>query len=317
MHMRAQARLGIRDFDCKKVPITRTKPLREHMCRSGRLLAGGEPDFHSVSVNIINDYQRGKLPYFVAPPLADGETPKSVAAEPTVKATFDVQAATAAVEAAAALSVGEGDGGQTTGSKKKKEKKRKKLTQKEEEAEEDLAALEAEEAARLAKFEAEDSDSDADAGSEDNVASTTMEKKAKASSSSPSNSTGNSSESRSKKRKASTERGADVDVEAGGAGIKKKKVVGEAGEDASSKGKGSGREGLRRSKRRAADMEDAGAEESVGKGHEKRKKGRSVKASTAEEHEDLQSVDDDEDVVEDDEGAMPSIGEGLAWDDLS
>ncbi|CAN0366959.1 unnamed protein product, partial [Hapterophycus canaliculatus] len=37
--------------------------------RSCRLPAGGEPDFRSVSVNIINDYQRGKLPYFVAPPL--------------------------------------------------------------------------------------------------------------------------------------------------------------------------------------------------------------------------------------------------------
>lgn len=67
--------------------------------RSGRLLAGGEPDFHSVAVNIINDYQRGKLPYFVAPPLAEGETPKSVAAEPTVKARFDdhIKAAAAAV----------------------------------------------------------------------------------------------------------------------------------------------------------------------------------------------------------------------------
>lgn len=77
-------------------------------CRSGRLLPGGEPDFHSVSVNIINDYQRGKLPYFVAPPLAEGETPKSVAAEPTVKASFDnhIKAA-AAVDAAGSRGDGE------------------------------------------------------------------------------------------------------------------------------------------------------------------------------------------------------------------
>ncbi|CAM9777173.1 unnamed protein product [Laminaria digitata] len=35
---------------------------------------------------MINDYQRGKLPYFVAPPLAEGETPKSLAKEPTRRA---------------------------------------------------------------------------------------------------------------------------------------------------------------------------------------------------------------------------------------
>ncbi|CAM9298082.1 unnamed protein product [Discosporangium mesarthrocarpum] len=56
--------------------------------RSGRLLPGGEPDFHAVSVNLINDWQRGKLPYFVAPPLAEGETPKIIEAEPVVKARF-------------------------------------------------------------------------------------------------------------------------------------------------------------------------------------------------------------------------------------
>ena len=67
---------------------------------------------------MINDYQRGKLPYFVAPPLAEGETPKSLANEPTVKATFDVKAATAAVENAAADALGT-DGEAAAGAKGK------------------------------------------------------------------------------------------------------------------------------------------------------------------------------------------------------
>lgn len=42
--------------------------------RNGKLLKGGEPDLFNVSVHIINDWQRGKLPYFVAPPKeADGD----------------------------------------------------------------------------------------------------------------------------------------------------------------------------------------------------------------------------------------------------
>ncbi|KAF1742073.1 hypothetical protein MXB_5476 [Myxobolus squamalis] len=37
--------------------------------KSGRLLKGGEPDIETVSKMIINDFQRGKLPYFVPPPI--------------------------------------------------------------------------------------------------------------------------------------------------------------------------------------------------------------------------------------------------------
>ena len=36
--------------------------------KTGRLRKGGEPDVHTVSVQLINDWQRGKLPHFVAPP---------------------------------------------------------------------------------------------------------------------------------------------------------------------------------------------------------------------------------------------------------
>ena len=41
--------------------------------KSGRLGKGGEPDLNSVAVNLINDWQRGKLPYFVAPPNEEGD----------------------------------------------------------------------------------------------------------------------------------------------------------------------------------------------------------------------------------------------------
>jgi hypothetical protein len=41
--------------------------------KNGRLGKGGEPDLKSVAVNVINDWQRGKLPYFVPPPKLDDE----------------------------------------------------------------------------------------------------------------------------------------------------------------------------------------------------------------------------------------------------
>jgi nuclear GTP-binding protein len=36
--------------------------------RAGRLLKGGEPCLRSASITLINDFQRGRLPHFVAPP---------------------------------------------------------------------------------------------------------------------------------------------------------------------------------------------------------------------------------------------------------
>jgi nuclear GTP-binding protein len=50
--------------------------------RNGRLLQGGEPDLHSVAVNIINDWQRGKLPFFVPPPAEEGESDPEEGDEP-------------------------------------------------------------------------------------------------------------------------------------------------------------------------------------------------------------------------------------------
>lgn len=36
--------------------------------RSGKLLKGGEPDLNTVAKMILNDWQRGKIPFFTAPP---------------------------------------------------------------------------------------------------------------------------------------------------------------------------------------------------------------------------------------------------------
>ena len=36
--------------------------------KTGKLLKGGEPDLNTVSKTILNDFQRGKLPYFIPPP---------------------------------------------------------------------------------------------------------------------------------------------------------------------------------------------------------------------------------------------------------
>lgn len=41
--------------------------------RNGKLLKGGEPDVKSVAVSIINDWQRGKLPFFIPPPKTDDD----------------------------------------------------------------------------------------------------------------------------------------------------------------------------------------------------------------------------------------------------
>eukprot|EP00794_Sanderia_malayensis_P004810 gene4810-5440_t len=41
--------------------------------RSGRLRKGGEADIETVSRMILNDFQRGRLPYFVPPPKSDSD----------------------------------------------------------------------------------------------------------------------------------------------------------------------------------------------------------------------------------------------------
>ncbi len=59
-------------YICKQYQVTSWEDhidfLTQVANRSGRLLPGGEPDIDTVAINVINDWQRGKLPYFVAPP---------------------------------------------------------------------------------------------------------------------------------------------------------------------------------------------------------------------------------------------------------
>ena len=54
--------------------------LLDMICKkTGRLRKGGEPDRFMAAVSVINAYQRGKLPHFVAPPeLKDGEEASKV-----------------------------------------------------------------------------------------------------------------------------------------------------------------------------------------------------------------------------------------------
>ena len=49
--------------------------------KSGRLLKGGEPDADGVAKMVLNDFLRGKLPWFTPPPaveLQDGEEPDGI-----------------------------------------------------------------------------------------------------------------------------------------------------------------------------------------------------------------------------------------------
>lgn len=42
--------------------------------KTGKLLARGEPDVNNVCKAIINDWQRGNIPYFTRPPKFDNQT---------------------------------------------------------------------------------------------------------------------------------------------------------------------------------------------------------------------------------------------------
>uniref|UniRef100_A0A8C4ULH8 Nucleolar GTP-binding protein 2 n=1 Tax=Falco tinnunculus TaxID=100819 RepID=A0A8C4ULH8_FALTI len=45
--------------------------LEKLACRTGKLLKGGEPDVQTVSKMVLNDWQRGRIPFFVKPPNAE------------------------------------------------------------------------------------------------------------------------------------------------------------------------------------------------------------------------------------------------------
>ena len=51
----------------------------ELLCRKmGRLLKGGEPDLDAVARIVLNDWIRGKIPWFTPPPVPEGDAVKGV-----------------------------------------------------------------------------------------------------------------------------------------------------------------------------------------------------------------------------------------------
>ncbi|NWH57941.1 NOG2 protein, partial [Geococcyx californianus] len=58
--------------------------LEKLAARTGKLLKGGEPDMQTVSKMVLNDWQRGRIPYFVKPPNAEpGPQPPALEAATT------------------------------------------------------------------------------------------------------------------------------------------------------------------------------------------------------------------------------------------
>ncbi|XP_059724587.1 nucleolar GTP-binding protein 2 [Haemorhous mexicanus] len=49
--------------------------LEKLAARTGKLLKGGEPDLQTVSKMVLNDWQRGRIPFFVMPPMAELDQP--------------------------------------------------------------------------------------------------------------------------------------------------------------------------------------------------------------------------------------------------
>lgn len=68
--------------------------------KGGRLLKGGEPDVDGVAKMVLNDFMRGKIPWFIPPPVAEGEKDEAtpVKAAPKKRKRDAVEAAEKAAE---------------------------------------------------------------------------------------------------------------------------------------------------------------------------------------------------------------------------
>lgn len=67
--------------------------------RTGKLLKGGEPDLETCAKMVLNDWIRGKIPFFVAPPLpANSAAGKTKASEEEVASTAVSDEAAAATD---------------------------------------------------------------------------------------------------------------------------------------------------------------------------------------------------------------------------
>ncbi|XP_071325303.1 nucleolar GTP-binding protein 2 [Trachinotus anak] len=59
--------------------------------RTGKLLKGGEPDLSTVSKMVLNDWQRGRIPFFVKPPGPEGDQEELLPVEGPSKVADSVQ----------------------------------------------------------------------------------------------------------------------------------------------------------------------------------------------------------------------------------
>ncbi|KAM5324089.1 nucleolar GTP-binding protein 2 [Glossophaga mutica] len=57
--------------------------------RTGKLLKGGEPDLQTVGKMVLNDWQRGRIPFFVKPPNAEPPAAPQIASSPSVEAATE------------------------------------------------------------------------------------------------------------------------------------------------------------------------------------------------------------------------------------
>lgn len=78
---RVQPKYLQRTYELKE-PVTDSVTFLEILCRkSGRLLKGGEPDIDGAAKMVLNDWIRGKLPWFTPPPYKEGEAETAVGVE--------------------------------------------------------------------------------------------------------------------------------------------------------------------------------------------------------------------------------------------
>lgn len=59
--------------------------------RTGKLLKGGEPDLQTVGKMVLNDWQRGRIPFFVKPPNAEPPAAPQTASSPPLEAATETQ----------------------------------------------------------------------------------------------------------------------------------------------------------------------------------------------------------------------------------
>ncbi|XP_045618799.2 uncharacterized protein Ns2 [Procambarus clarkii] len=73
--------------------------------RTGKLLKGGEPDLNTVAKMILNDWQRGKIPYFVPPPGHDSSGFEKLKNEENIEMAVKIKEKEAEEEEATAQSI--------------------------------------------------------------------------------------------------------------------------------------------------------------------------------------------------------------------